>query len=873
MSIGSGTRLGPYEILSSLGAGGMGEVYRARDPRLGRDVAIKVIASDDTPSADRVQRFEQEARAVAALGHPNILAVHDVGTHEGQAYVVFELLDGETLRDRLQRGPLPVRKAVELGFQIGQGLAAAHARGVVHRDLKPANLFLTRDARVKILDFGLAKLVEPTAPEASQEATPTVTGAFLGTPGYAAPEQVRAAPVDHRVDLFALGAVLYEMVTGQKAFKGATAADTLSAVLNRDPPSMDGASGGGGEAVPAALERVVRRCLEKDPEERFQSARDVAFALEALAGTSATTAGPAPAGVRPKAWRGLTAIGLAGLAAVGGYLWWTSRPDPPGTRSAVRFVVSPPAQAPNIDCLRVSPDGRSLAFQAWGERDSIWVRSLDETEARPIPGTGGTWGLAWSPDSQRLALVSGKVLKTIDLAGGTPVTVSEAAHPLLGDWSPEGVILFTDMGRGAALFRVPAAGGEPTRVTSPATGDSNLWPSFLPGGRRFLYQGASGTNIHVGALGGADSQPLLRASSQAVYVASGHVLFVRGQSLLAQPMDGTTLRLSDVPFAVAENVWVDPIWGTGDFSVSQNGVLAYRQQPLADRELVWLDRSGRTVGTVGAAGRWQDPDLSPDGGRLVVTSVESPEASQLWIFDLVRGSSSRAAPEVTNARTAVWSRDGRHLFYASPEPDGTGIYRRLVDGTGSGDKLEAGHRANWLYDVSPDGKSLVLDMWGENGLGDLFVLPLDGDRRLRPLLESPFMEGWGRFSPDGRFLAFAYAEGTGETEVFVQPFPPTGARWQVSAGGGGYPSWRSDGRELFYLGGGKLMAVDVRPGSDRPSFGKPRALFEAPPLRHPARSLYVATPDGQRFLFVKELESRWKQPVVVVSDWLAGRGR
>ena len=875
MSIGSGTRLGPYEILSSLGAGGMGEVYRARDSRLGRDVAIKVIASDGAPSADRVQRFEQEARAVAALGHPNILAVYDVGTHEGQAYVVFELLEGETLRDRLQRGPLPVRKAVELGCQIGQGLAAAHARGVVHRDLKPTNLFLTRDGRVKILDFGLAKLVEPTGPEASQEATPTVTGAFLGTPGYAAPEQVRAAPVDHRVDLFALGAVLYEMATGQKAFKGATAADTLSAVLNRDPPSMDGASGGGAEPVPAPLERVVRRCLEKDPEERFQSARDVAFALEALAGTSATTAGPAPAGARRKAWRGLAAIGLAGLAAIGGYLWGHSRPDSTGKRAPVRFVVFAPAQAPNIDCIRVSPDGRSLAFQAWGERDSIWVRSLEETEARPIPGTAGTWGLAWSPDSRRLLFVSGKMLKTIDLAGGAPVTVAEAVHPFLGDWSPEGVILFTDVGRGAALFRVPAAGGEPTRVTSPATGDSHLWPSFLSGGQTFLYQRAwgEGGTIQVGTLGGTEFRPLLTAHSQAVFVASGHVLFVKGRALLAQPMDGRTHRLDDRPFTVAENVWVNRTWGVADFSASQTGVLAYRQQPVADRELVWLDRSGRTVGTLGAAGRWQDPDLSPDGGRLVVTSEDSPDASQLWVFDLVRGSSSRPAPEVANARSALWSRDGRHLYYAEQEPDGTGIYRRLVEGTGAGDKLVADRRANALYDVSPDGKSLVLDRWGENGLGDLFLLPLDGDRRLRPLVESAFMEGWGRFSPDGRFLAFAYSESTGETEVFVQPFPPTGVRWQVSAGGGGYPAWRSDGRELFYLRGRKLMAMEVRPGSDRPSFGKPRALFEAPPLRHPARSLYVATPDGQRFLFVKELESHPKQPIVVVSDWLAGRRR
>lgn len=337
-------------------------------------------------------------------------------------------------------------------------------------------------------------------------------------------------------------------------------------------------------------------------------------------------------------------------------------------------------------------------------------------------------------------------------------------------------------------------------------------------------------------------------------------------------MDGRALRRHDVPIAVAENVWVDTTWGSGDFSASQNGVLAYRQQPAADRELVWMDRSGRPVGTLGTAGRWQDPDLSPDGGRLVVTSADSPEASQLWVFDLVRGSSSRPAPDVANARSALWSRDGRHLYYASPEADSTGIYRRLVDGTGSGDKLAADRRANVLYDVSPDGTSMVLDMWGDNGLSDLFELLLDGKSQPRPLAETPFIEAWGRFSPDGKLLAFMYGQGTSDSEVFVQPFPPTGVRWQVSAGGG-YPAWRADGRELFYLGDGKLMAVDVRPSPDRPSFGRPRALFATPPLRGPARSLYVAAPDGQRFLFVKESESRWKQPIVVVSDWLAPHGR
>ena len=686
---------------------------------------------------------------------------------------------------------------------------------------------------------------------------------------------MRGAAADQRADIFALGAVLYEMATGRKAFDGGTAADTLSAVLNREPPPMEGAAGDGREAIPPALERVVRRCLEKEPEERFQSARDVAFALEALAGpTAPLAAGAPPTGRRRRVALGIAAVLVAGASAIGGYLWGGGSSSAIAeARGPVRFVVSPPPQAPHIGAFRASPDGRLLAFQAWGPESSLWLRGLDDTEARPVSGTEGAGGLAWSPDSRRLAFTVGRLIKTIDLAGGGPATVAEAGDPFLGDWSPEGEILYTDVGRGAALYRVPAAGGEAVRVSQPPPGVTHVWPTFLPGGRTFLYGGwENGATVHVGSLDGAPPRPLFSASSQPVYTASGHVLFVKGRSLVAQALDGANLRLGEAPFPLAEDVWFDVTWGPADFSASRR-LLAYRPQPAADRELVWLDRSGRVVGSLGAGGRWQDPDLSPDGSRLVVASADAPDASPLWIFDVARGSSARFAPEVPDARAPLWSRDGRHVYYTAVEPKGVRVFERLADGVAGGRELAADALLNVLYDVAPDGRSLVLDRWGENGLGDLFVLPLEGDRRLRPVSETPFMEGWGRFSPDGRWLAYVYSEGTGGSEVLVQPFPATGERWQVSAGGGGYPVWRADGRELFYLGGGKLHAVDVRPGPSRPAFGTPRALFDAPPTRQPTRSVYVATPDGQRFLFVRERESRWRQPIVVVSDWLAGRDR
>ncbi len=740
MSVQPGARLGPYEIVAPLGAGGMGEVHRARDPRLGRDVAIKVLPAAFSADADRLRRFEQEARAAAALNHPNILAVHDIGTHDGAPYIVSELLEGETLRERLARGTaasgsasapggLSVRKAIDHAIQIAHGLSGAHDKGIVHRDLKPENLFVTADGRVKILDFGLAKLRPDLAPSGGgtglpTEAVGTQPGMLLGTMGYMAPEQVRGHQADHRSDIFAFGAVLYEMLSGQRAFRGATAADTISAILDKDPQDLPVVE----RHIPPALERIVDRCLEKSPSARFQTASDLAFALEALSShsdrseASGVVAGPAPA--RPSRER--LAWGVAALLAVStaiafalGAMGYFTRPR---LERAYRSTVLLPEKAVYTSVgtpayrLGMSPDGSRVSFVAAmdGQPPRLWVRPLDALSAQPLAGTEQAAGPFWSPDSRFIAYFTTPLtsLKKIDAAGGPPLTLVElpGANPTNGSagatWNKDDVILFGATGPviGGPIRRVSAAGGSANEVIAPDTknGETELWyPYFLPDGNHFLYLAMGPLDglplrplgIYATALDGKERKLIMRGGSNMKYV-QGHLLFLREGTLMAQPFDAERLALSGDAVPIAEQVQIGgPSGATGPFAVSETGVLAYVSGPGlgagTPSQLAWFDREGKRLGELGDRASYSDVELSHDGTRATVSVIDSARRSNdIWIYDVARGLRTKFTFDSGSEQTSVWSPDGSRIVYNSTRNPPT-LYQNASTGSGTEDMLPA----------------------------------------------------------------------------------------------------------------------------------------------------------------------------------------
>jgi serine/threonine protein kinase len=679
-----GTRLGPYEIVSALGAGGMGEVYRARDPRLGRDVAIKVLPTAFSTDGDRLRRFEQEARAAAALNHPNILAVHDIGTEAGAPFIVAELLEGGTLRDRLNAGPIAVRKAIELVLPLVHGLAAAHEKGITHRDLKPENVFVTRDNRVKILDFGLAKLTQD--PQAFEPASamvttplPTQPGVVLGTVGYMAPEQVRGLAVDHRADLFALGAILYELLSGRRAFSRDTAPETMAAILNEDPPELDAAA-----PVPPALVRIVTRCLEKSPSSRFQTASDLAFALESVSETSgASTAIPAG---RPRAygaWLGWGAALL--LLATLTPLAYQHLRETPIARSVMRFQIPPTVEFGGPGNFSLSPDGRHLAFVARGPDGAtrLWIRTLDSLEVRPLPGSE-TGDAApppfWSPDGRFVAFDAGGTLKKVDVSGGLPQTLCDLPRGSVavgGSWNRDGDIIFGNFG---GLLHVRETGGAVSPLTTLDASrkeEFHLLPTFLPDGRHFVYLRVSpsapeSSGTYIGTLDAApDSQSATRLMPYEVgmtYAAAadggpGRLLFLRAGTLMAQPFDARRLALVGEPVPVAERV--GSFRDGAYFSASANDILVYRHA-ASDSQLTWFDRHGIVSGRVSEPGGFRAVALSPNGARAVASRTDAVDTTKadLWLFDLSRGSGATRLTLGTGlAEFPVWSRDGTRVVF------------------------------------------------------------------------------------------------------------------------------------------------------------------------------------------------------------------
>ena len=877
-SLAIGTRLGPYEIVGWLGAGGMGDVYRARDARFSRDVAIKLISASLTADASRVRRFEQEARAAGQLNHPNILAVHDAGTHQGTPYIVSELLEGESLRSRLQQGAVPVRKAIDFARQTALGLAAAHDKAIVHRDVKPENLFITNDGRIKILDFGIAKLTQAGDDTAGQTSFPTETeaGMVIGTAGYMSPEQVRGEAVDARSDIFSFGVILYEMLTGRQAFSRPTAADTMAAILKEDPPQPLPAD------APPALARIVSRCLEKTREMRFQSARDLAFGLEVLsdAAISAATDETAaqPRRRRPLAW-GLAAIALVLAGILGGSSFRRPAPDAP---TYVLSTLPPPGVAlATEEAPAISPGGDRLAFvgqTATGKR-LIYTRALGgAAAAQSIAGSDGASLPFWSPTSRSVGFFAQGKLKTAEVATGRIQTLSDAGGARGGTWNQDDVIVFVPRPADGP-HRISASGGDATPVKLDAPDTVRAWfPSFLPDGRHFLFFAATpsqpeNAGIYVASLDGGKPMRLLSSRSSALYASSGHLLFWRESALLAQPFDAAALELSGTPAPVAAAVASNPITNQALFSVSRSGTLAYFAGAVAQTQLVSLDRAGQRIAAPGPTGTFTSLSLSPDGNSVVYDEVDPRTGSiDLWRLDFASGVPSRRTFHPAADLFPVWSPDGTRIAFTSLREGTPQLYELSADSAGNEQVLLTSAFPKVATGWSGDGKLLIYSLIDPRSGGDVWALPLVGKREPFPVVATAADERYGTLSPDGRWLAYISNE-TGTYEVYVRAFPGPGVTRQVSTSGGFEPIWRGDGRELFYLSPDHtLMAVDTKSSQSTIDVAPPKALFPTRvkwiEIQATARH-YGATADGQRFLVANATDESQSAAVTVVLNWQA----
>ncbi len=891
MTIEAGAKLGRYEIRSKLGAGGMGEVYRARDSQLGRDVAIKVLPATFSVDQDRLRRFEQEACAASALNHPNILVVHDIAADGGTPYVVSELLEGETLRKRIAGTPLGQRRAIDYALQIANGLAAAHEKGIIHRDLKPDNIFITNDGRVKILDFGLAKLTQLDGNQ-SQTDVPTRRvdtdpGVVMGTVGYMSPEQLKGRAVDQRSDIFSFGAILYEMLSGRRAFHGESAAETMSAILKEDPPELSDTN----RSVSPALERLVNHCLEKNPEGRFHSARDVAFALEALSGSSAvanetTTAQSfVPRAFRVRQWLpwALAAIGLL-IAAITLALTYFRRERPDaGPIEVMRFIIAMPEKAQIVGPPTISPDGRFVVFRlnTGDGKELLWMRAIGSLEARPLVGTDGAAQPFWSPDSRSVGFFANGQLKRIDVSSGALQTICDAPSNWSGAWGRDGTIVFS-RGIASGLYRVPATGGTPVQVTTvdPSNNEiEHIWPYFLPDGRHFLFfvRNAQPDNsaIYVGTLDLKNTTRLLQVHSSVAYAPPGYVLFVRENTLMAQGFDADRLELNGDAFPVAERTVRNPITGRAMFSVSETGVLLLRPGGINNNQLVWFDRTGKQLGALTPPGGGTTPALSPDEKKVAVTrsDPQTGTAPDIWLIDLERGTQIRLTTDPSPDGSPSWSPSGDRVLFVSTRNGATGIYQKTLNGTSPEEPLVSSAELKYTPQWSPDGQSIIYSQTNPKTNLDLYLLTLGGDRKPTSLLQTTFIEGQARFSPNGHWIAYISNE-TGQFQVYVESFPATGAKLAISIGGGSQPQWRADGKELYYYTPDrKLMAVEVN--GDGPTFkvGEARPLFEirvfAIDQSFPGNGYYTVTHDGKRFLVSSMPEAPERQQINVIVNWAA----
>ena len=890
-----GKRLGHYEVLSLLGSGGMGEVYRARDTRLEREVAIKVLPTSYASDADRLKRFEQEARSTSALNHPNIVTVYDIGTHEDSPYIVSELLAGSELRDQLDKGALLPRKAIDYAQQIVQGLAAAHEKGIIHRDLKPENLFVTSDGRVKILDFGLAKL-RPQGNEVVSSAIATAKqitnpGTVIGTVGYMSPEQVRGENADHRSDIFSFGMILYEMLSGQRAFRRGSVAETMTAILREEPRALTQINPG----ISANLEHIVTHCLEKRPEERFQSARDLGFSLGTLSTQSgsgsqgtdgATVANPdnTPL-IFNREWLGWIIAGLFLIGLLASPLFVYLNKAPLRDAHAAKLSLLPPEKS-SFDDVAISPDGRWLAFTAaTGGKVQLWVRALDSTEANALAGTEGASYPFWSPDDRFIGYFAGNKLKKIEASGGLQTTLGDVRVGTGGSWSRDGVILFSSLG-GVGLSRVSASGGEVTSVLKPDPRRQETDftdPSFLPDGFHFLYSKSSPqkevAGIYLASLDGKVNGRLLPDYSNAVYAAGandkGYLLFGREGALMAQPFDSASRQLIGEPFLVTAQVGVTlgTIFNLRHriFAVSDNGVLVVDQLPHRQRnQLMWVDRGGKQISSLDDLTNAAMLTLSPDGQRFVVPRLDLQTGnSNLWVADASGQNAIRFTFDTAIDNYPIWSPDGSRIVWCSDREGIYQLYQKAASGAGQDTLVLKSDYYKFPTNWSRDGRYIIYREINPKTKFDVWVLPVGpeaGAQKPFPFLDTEANEAAAVLSPDERWMAYCSDE-SGQYEVYVQSFPEHGSKRQISTGGGIGPRWTS--KELFYHAlDGKLMAVEVKSGQSLEARA-PLPLFEFRAGGNLITPYYDVTRDGQKFLLSTIVETEPAAPLTIMFNWTA----
>ena len=875
MERSSGSRLGPYEIVSLLGAGGMGEVFRARDTRLDREVAIKILPPEFAQNAERRERFQREAKAISQLNHPHICTLHDVGHESGTDYLVMELIEGQSLSDRLTKGPLPPEQVLRYGAQIADALDKAHRHGIVHRDLKPGNIMITKSG-AKLLDFGLAKSGGLTlAPNASTELKPlTAEGTIIGTLQYMAPEQIEGKEADERTDIFSLGVVLYEMATGKRAFEGKTRTSLIAAIVASDPEPISKLQ----PLAPAALEDVIARCMAKEPDDRWQCAADLKWEILRIQGDGTS---PDARKLRSRSSRlawAIAAVAIVISAVMAGIAFrHADNPRP------IRFAVAPPAGWTfaidyTLGPPAMSPDGRYVAFVArddLGGRTQIWVRDLTSTQSVAIAGSEGAGCIFWSPTSASIGFFAGGNLKRVDLSGGAPQTLCAAPLGRGGTWSSSNEIVFAPA-PASPLYRINASGGVPQQLThfdSVRRDSTHRWPYFLPDGKHFLFMIRSPSNqehggdaIYVGSVDSSSPRLLLNVSSNVSYTDAGYLLYMRDRTLLAQRFNPRNLQLGGAPVAVTgERMAYHPA-GFGLFSSSRTGVLAYGSGSLFS-SLLWVDRHGHSEPAIAAGADYLAPRLSSDQQQILYALPDDSSGNQdLWLFDIARRVARRMTFHPADDFAGVLTPDGKQLIFSSNRSGSPNLYIKGVES--SQEKLLlSGPSASFIESISPDGRIALFRMLTAGTQNDIYSIPITGGPAT-PIVTSPFNDIHPVFSPSGRWIAYSSDE-SGRYEVYVKPYPPNSSRVQISTEGGTQPTWRGDEKELFYVAPGdrvNSVSLEQMAGVIKPGVARLIAGIPLRPARNDERE-YDVTRDGQRFLVNSLPRDRRSLSLTVVVNW------